>query len=129
MPKSLFHKKVLMNEVHKPALKSHLFDQQELSQCIIPAKYPLCSWWGDIIAKTSMDCWKHVWWNMSIPQKYLLNNYETAENITVVFDGYLLSFTKHSTHIWRNKERLGRKIAPSFYNPLTKKMWLSSEQA
>ena len=86
MPKSLFHKKVLMNEVHKPALKSHLFDQQELSQCIIPAKYPLCSWWGDIIAKTSMDCWKHVWWNMSIPQK--------------VFAEQLWDSWKHNSRIW-----------------------------
>ena len=54
-------------------------------------------------------------------KSYLLNNYRTAENITVIFEGYLLSSTKDSTHIWRNKGRLGRKIVPSVHNPLTKK--------
>ena len=51
-----------------------------------------------------------------------LNNYGTAENITVVFDGgnFLLS-TKERGNIRRSKARLGRKIIPSLCNPLTVK--------
>ena len=51
---------------------------------------------------------------------YLLNNYVTVENITVVFS-YLLPSTKGSKHIRQSKGRLGRKIVPSLHNPLNVK--------
>ena len=37
-PSTLFDKKGLMNEAHKPALKSDLFDQPGISECTIPEK-------------------------------------------------------------------------------------------
>ena len=90
-PSSLFDKKGLMNEAHKPALKSALFDQPGLSECIIPHflqnTYPLYSWWLVIVPKTSMDCWKHVWWNMLLLQK--------------LFAEQLQDSWKHNSHIWR----------------------------
>ena len=49
---------------------------------------------------------------------YLLNNYGTVENITVVFDGgFLVPSTKGSKHVRRSKGRLGRKVVPSLHNP------------
>ena len=54
-------------------------------------------------------------------KNYLLSNCGTAENITVVFNGYLVPSTKDSTHIWRNKGRLGRNIVQSLHNRLTAK--------
>ena len=48
---------------------------------------------------------------------YLLNNYGTVENRTVILDGaYLVPSTKG-----QNKKRLGRKIIPSLHNSLTVK--------
>ena len=45
-----------------------------------------------------------------------MNNYETDEDIIVVFDNYLLSSTKDSTYIRRNRGRIGRKLVPSLHN-------------
>ena len=50
---------------------------------------------------------------------YLLNNYGTVKNITVTFDGgYLVPSKMGSKHNRQSKGRLGRKVAPSFHNPL-----------
>ena len=37
-PSTLFDKKGLMNEAHKPALKSDFLDQPGISECTIPEK-------------------------------------------------------------------------------------------
>ena len=51
---------------------------------------------------------------------YLLSNYQTVKNTTVVFDGaYLVPSTKGSKHIGRSKGRLGRNVVSSLHNPLT----------
>ena len=42
---------------------------------------------------------------------YLLSNYGTVKNRTVILDGgYLVPFTKGRKHIRRSKRRLGRKL-------------------
>ena len=53
---------------------------------------------------------------------YLLSNYGTANNITVVFDGgYLIPSTKDPTHLRRSNGKLGRKVVPALHTPLTVK--------
>ena len=64
-PSSLFGKKDLMKEAHKLELKNALYSQLGLSVCIMPdilqnTHYFLNGAEGGIVAKTSMDCWKHV---------------------------------------------------------------------
>ena len=61
-PNSLFDKKYEMNEAHKSELKNILLDQLGLSKCIclISFKIPIMFLMGVIVAKTSMNCWKHV---------------------------------------------------------------------
>ena len=87
-PSSLFEKKSLMNEAHKPALKSALFDQPGLSECIIPdinqdTHYDLDGGsWLQRLPWTVGDMFNEICQSF---KNYLLNNYGTAENITVVF--------------------------------------------
>ena len=98
-PSSLFEKTFLMNEAHEPALKNALFYQPGLSECIMP----------DILQDPhyvlGMGSWlQRLPWTVGgmfdkICQSfknYLLNNYGAAENITVIFDGYLVPSLKDS---------------------------------
>ena len=64
-PSSLFGKKDLMKEAQKLELKNALYSQLGLSVCIMPdilqnTHYFLNGAEGVIVAKTSMDYWKHV---------------------------------------------------------------------
>ena len=124
-PSSLFDKKGLMNEAHKPELENALLDQQGLSECVV----------SDILQDTHYvldggSLLQRLPWTVASTfdevcqsfKNYLLNNCRTAENITVVFDGgYLVPSIKNSTHIRRSKGRLGRNIVPSLLNPLSVK--------
>ena len=71
-PTSLFEKKDLMNETHKLEFKNALFDQSGLSECAMPDIFQDTDFVFDgeslFVAKTSMDCWKHVEGNMPILQ-------------------------------------------------------------
>ena len=56
-----------MNEAHKSELKNALLDQLGLSECICLISFKVHimflkgGWGGEVIvAKTSMDCWKHI---------------------------------------------------------------------
>ena len=84
-PSSLFDKKGLMNEAHKPELKNALLDQLGLSECIM----------SDILQDTNyvLDGWslfQRLPWTVGSTfdeicqsfKKYLLNKYGTTENIT-----------------------------------------------
>ena len=84
-PSSLFDKKGLMNEAHKPDLKNALLDQLGLSECIM----------SDILQDTNyvLDGWsllQRLPWTVGSTfdeicqpfKNYLLNKYGTTENIT-----------------------------------------------
>ena len=106
-----------------------LLDQLGLSKCIclisfkIPIMFLMRGGGGEVIvAKTSWtvaSTFDEIYQSF---KNYLLNNYGTVENITIVFDrGYLVPCPKGSKHIRRSKGRLGRKVVRSLHNPLTVK--------
>ena len=127
-PSSLFDKKGEMNEAHISELKNGLLNQLGLSKCIclisfkIPIMFLMRGGGGVIVAKTSWtvaSTFDEIYQSF---KNYLLNNYGTVENITIVFDrGYLVPCPKGSKHIRRSKGRLGRKVVRSLHNPLTVK--------
>ena len=126
-PSLLFDKKDLMNEAHKPELKNALLDQLGLSEDVISdilqdTHYVLDGGWGTLLHRLPWSVGSTFDEIYQSFKNYLLNNYGTAENITVVFDGgYLFPSIKDSTHMRRSKGKLGRKIVPTLHNPLTEK--------
>lgn len=97
-PSSLFEKKFLMNEAYEPTLKNALINQPGLSECNIPDTsyvFDGGSWlqrlpWTirsmfDKLCQSFKNC--------------LLNNCGAAENITIIFDGYLGPSLKDSTYL------------------------------
>ena len=115
----MFDKKGLVNEAHKPALKNALYNQPGLSECILP-DFPedthnvidggpmlrRVPWVVGSTYDEICETYKH----------YLLSNYRTADNITVVFDGgYLLPSTKATTVAQWLRASIFRQICMSTF--------------
>ena len=121
----MFYKKSVINEARKEEVKNALLDQQGLSECVASDILQ-----GTHYALDGRSLLQRLPWTVGSTfdeifqsfKNYLWNNYVTAENTTDVFDGgYLVRFTKDSTHIRRSKGRLERKVLISLHNLLTVK--------
>ena len=124
-PSSLFDKQGLMNEANKAELAHALAELPNVEGCILSSMpddthYVIDG--GSLLQKVPWTLGNTYQEICDSYNNYLLNNYGSKDNITVVFDGgYFHATTKDTTHLRRTKGKHGKKIIPSLSNHLTVK--------
>ena len=86
-PASLFDKKGLINEAHKPALKNLLYDQHGLKYAVLhdfPRDTHNINDGGSILQRIPWVFGSTYWEICQTYIHYLLNHYGTGDNITVM---------------------------------------------